>query len=129
MRQPQANAIAHERPVPASANRPTQQRRARQAVRQDCSFAKKQESPPALLVVVLSRALLGPGCAPPLSPGAAVARPCPRICSRRELEMVKLTAEGYTGEEIGEQLVIRKETVCQGRLKTGPPSPVENWSA
>jgi len=26
--------------------------RARQAVRQDCSFAKKQESPPALLVVV-----------------------------------------------------------------------------
>jgi hypothetical protein len=28
--------------------------RARQAVRQDCSFAKKQASPPALLVVVLS---------------------------------------------------------------------------
>jgi hypothetical protein len=28
--------------------------RARQAVRQECSFAKKQESPPALLVVVLS---------------------------------------------------------------------------
>ena len=29
--------------------------RARQAVREDCSFAKKQASPSALLVVVLSR--------------------------------------------------------------------------
>jgi hypothetical protein len=32
--------------------------RARRAARQDCSFANKQESPPALLVVVRSRPLV-----------------------------------------------------------------------
>jgi hypothetical protein len=32
--------------------------RVRQAMRQDCSFAKKQASPPALLVVVLSERLV-----------------------------------------------------------------------
>ena len=32
--------------------------RARQAVRQDCSFAKKQDSPPALPVVVRSGRLV-----------------------------------------------------------------------
>src|SRR5215207_1577072 len=35
--------------------------RARQAVRQDSSFAKKQESPPALLVVVQVRRFAGVG--------------------------------------------------------------------
>jgi hypothetical protein len=37
---------------------------ARQAVRHDCSFAKKQESPPAFLVVVPCEGLEEPGGTP-----------------------------------------------------------------
>jgi hypothetical protein len=40
------------RKADTGASPPTLRERARQAVRQDCSFAKKQESPYALLVVV-----------------------------------------------------------------------------
>lgn len=46
---------------------------ARQVVHQDCSFAKKQESPHALLVVVRSRRLVGVGGDDRFRPGAVPA--------------------------------------------------------
>jgi hypothetical protein len=55
--------------------------RARQALRQDCSFAKTQKSPPALLVVVRSESL----------PGTAGTPASSRSGERRRVGLASLT--------------------------------------
>ena len=69
--------------------------RVRQAVPQDCSFAEKQASPPALLVVVHSKS------------GAAQA-PCSRFCL---LFSPRPRAATVSNKAIGERLVVTEAAV------------------
>jgi DNA-binding CsgD family transcriptional regulator len=114
--------------------------RAGQAVRPDCSFAKKQESPTALLVVVRRdnvlrvrpdacschdagvsvESVLGFGCGScPRSRAGwwSVTRPSPRRTKAfaeltpREVDVVRLVARGVSNAEIGGELFLSEATV------------------